>query len=193
MHSECRSQISFAVLVSTGEESWGSVCVICSTLHHHSTLRRGLPCFWLYSLCLWIRPRPQHHPDTLINHWSLLWFQCWILQGGAMLAALLGPLRSKAGSHYFYPSAKLSAFLLLMVLGSAFACVMLACTAFLFCLHGCKRSCLWGEKEAWKNNRKNEERKKCSVRGLHLRIKCEKTLYKQSSRRWNSQVEDTLS
>lgn len=153
--------------------SRGCMCVIRSTLHHHSTLGGGVPFFWLCALCLWISPRPTprwHSDKSLISHlvlvldiagrsngsnapWSseiwrrksLVLFECKVISI-SVTDGWLRPVR-------------------------AWISAMCACThvfVFFFCVGV---SAFVGEGGGRrKKNRKSEGRKKCSVCGWYLRF-----------------------
>lgn len=103
-------------------------------------------------LCVCESAPGQHHTDTLINHWSLVCFWCWILQGGAMIAAPLGP-----SEIWHWKSLVLFACKVISVsvadgwLGPVRVCVC-ACNvcvtrSLFFFLRGCKCICQRGERE----------------------------------------------
>lgn len=90
-----------------------------------------------------------------------------------MVAAPLGPLRSDAGSHYFFFECKM------ISISAADGRLRPCCFSFLFLSVGV--SAFVGEgRGKRKKNRKSEGRKKGSVCGWHLRISGEKEKKKKN-------------
>lgn len=124
-------------------------------------------------LCVCESAPGQHHTDTLINHWSLFCFWSWILQGGAMIAAPLGP-----SEIWHWKSLVLFECKVISIsvadgwLGPVCVCVCVCNvrvrTHFFFCVG--VSAFVSKRRGRGKQKRKSEGRKNCSVCGWYMRF-----------------------
>lgn len=146
---KCRFHISLfsfcCIADNRGERSINSAEAAYVWLNpHHSTLRGGVPFFWLCILSLWISSRPAPH-----------WHSDKLLTSGLVLVLDIASRRSNTESKYYY---------YFLSLGAKWSAESWLRRVFVHVYsrfsRRCKYICKGGKRT---KNRKNEGRKKCGV------------------------------